>query len=41
MYAGLRESHLLKVAHGHYIGEIVAHPPLGKIVMAAGQPVSA
>jgi dolichyl-phosphate-mannose--protein O-mannosyl transferase len=26
----------LKV-HGHYVGELVAHPPLGKITMAVGQ----
>ena len=23
--------------HGHYVGELVAHPPLGKIMMAVGQ----
>jgi dolichyl-phosphate-mannose-protein mannosyltransferase len=30
-------SNIFKLTHGHVTGEIVAHPPLGKIMMAVGQ----
>jgi dolichyl-phosphate-mannose--protein O-mannosyl transferase len=31
------DSNFYKLSNGHVVGEIVAHPPLGKLMMAAGQ----